>query len=97
MVNNIFMEMIFKDPKTEWFNSVESIWEALHTQEVVDKEMVKEIEVSYFVNCYRKTWEEQVKPEDFRLDYWTLDQVKKIMSEQEEVRKANLILDAFQK
>lgn len=89
------MNMIFKNPKVEWFDTVESIWEALHTQEVISKEMVKQIELSFFVNCYRKTWEEQVRPEDFRLDYWTLDQVKNALKEQEPVRRANQYLDSL--
>lgn len=90
---NEVMRMIFKVPKEEWFNSVESIWDALHTQEVVDKEMVKQIEASFFVNCYRKSWEAQVQPEDFRLDYWTVNQIRDLMKKESTIRKANQYLD----
>lgn len=89
----VIMKMIFKNPKEEWFDSVESIWNALHTEEVVDKEMVRQIEASFFVNCYRKSWEALVHPENFRLDYWTVDEIKEMMAEQAEIRKANQYLD----
>ena len=91
------MRMIFKDPKREWFDSVETLWEALHTQEVVSIDMVKEIEISFFVNCYRKTWEEQVNPKDFLLVHWRLEDVYKEMEKQMSIRAANAYLDKVQK
>lgn len=91
------MRMIFKEPKREWFDTVESLWEALHMQEVISQDMVKEIEISFFVNCYRKTWEAQVNPKDFRLTYWTLEEVYSEMEKQLPIRVANQYLDKLQK
>ena len=85
--------MIFKDPKREDFDTVESIWKALHTKELKGPEMLKMIEASFFVNCYRKSWEALVHPEDFELSCWTVDEINSMLAQETEIRKANQLLD----
>lgn len=79
------------------FDTVESIWKAIHEKPLTGGEkMLKDFELSFFVNCYRKSWEAQVNPKDFDIRYWTLDEIYKEMEKQIPVRQANKLLDSIQ-
>ena len=76
------------------FYSVETLWKAIHEKPLIGgEEMLKNFELSFFVNCYRKCWEEQVNPKDFNIKYWTLEELYKEMEKQIPVRKANEFID----
>ena len=45
-----------EDGKYEDFNSVESLWKAIHSEKFRYPEKLKLIELRWFINCYRKGW-----------------------------------------
>lgn len=79
---------IFKDSDTSHFNTVESLWKELHTNNFKYPEELKEIEKNWFKNCWRKGWT-SVIPEDFNIQYWSLEDIHKIMDEQKMIHKIN--------
>ena len=62
------------------FNSVESIWKFIHSDRFNYPDNVKDIELTWFINCYKKGWF-SVKPEDFKLTYWTAEQINNILKD----------------
>lgn len=86
--------MAFKTRGTDVFNSVETIWEAIHSDDFKYPEEVRKIEVNFFVNSYKKYWEEQVKPEDFDLADDVIDEINNKIKKESLLRKINQILDA---
>ncbi len=71
---DVIATMCFSDGNTSHFNSVETLWDAIHSDVYKYPEEVKIIERNFFVNCYRKGWT-NIFPEDFKLQYWTVEQI----------------------
>lgn len=79
----------FKDSDVHHFDSVETIWESIHNPNVfkyIDE--TKIIEQNFFRNCFRKGWT-SIKPEDFKLEYNSIEDIYKIINEQKIINKIN--------
>ena len=86
------VNMCFKDGDKNHFNSVETIWEAIHSDVFKYPEEVKTIEKNWFVNCWRKGWT-SIVPEDFKLQYWSNEEIWQFIRKQDMVNKINQIID----
>jgi len=79
----------FKDSDVNHFNSVETLWEAIHNPDVFRNiEHTKIIEQNFFRNCFRKGWT-SIIPEDFKLEYNTNEEIWKIINEQKIINLIN--------
>lgn len=85
----IIVNIMFNNCTPDICNTVESIWEALHSDKFKYPDELKNIELAFFINSYRKCWEEFVKPEDFTLQYWTNNEIYNILKQHENLRKIN--------
>lgn len=85
---NKIVNMCFKDGNRNHFNSVETLWDAIHSDAYRYPEEVKILEKNWFVNCWRKGWT-SVVPENFNLSYWTNDEIWEFINEQDEINKIN--------
>ena len=72
------MNMIFYDPNIEDFHTIESLWKLIHSDKFKYKDSVKSFEITWFIETYRKGWY-SIKPEDFKLDYFTVDEINEIL------------------
>lgn len=84
------VNMCFKDRDRNHFNSIETLWEAIHTDNFKYPEEVKSLEHNFFVNCWRKGWE-NIVPEDFKLQYWTNEEIWESINKQSKINKINNI------
>jgi hypothetical protein len=82
--------MCFNDGDISHFNSIETLWEGIHSDNYKYPEEVKNIERNFFINCYKKGWN-NITPEDFKLQYWTNDEILYFISEQKYINKINNI------
>ena len=82
------VNMCFKDGDRNHFNTVETLWEAIHMDIFVSPEEVKEIEKNWFVNCWKKGWT-TIVPENFELQYWTNKEIWEYINKQDKVNKIN--------
>lgn len=71
------VNMVFKDGDRSHFNTVESLWEAIHSDVYKYPQEVKILEMTLMINSYRKNWKEKIDPYDFEFTYWTPEQVLK--------------------
>lgn len=79
----------FKDGDPDHFISVETLWDAVHNPDVFKNiEQTKIIERNFFKNCYKKGWT-SIKPEDFKLQYWTIDDINKLLKEEQFIHEIN--------
>lgn len=81
----------FKDSDISHFDTVESLWKEVHSDNFKYPDEVKIIEKNWFVNCRRKGWT-SIIPEDFELQYWTNDEILEFVNEQKMVNKINQCL-----
>ena len=84
------VDMCFTDGDKSHFNSVETLWEAIHSDKYKYPEEVKSLERNFFVNCWRKGWE-NIVPEDFKLQYWSNEEIWNIINKQQHINKINNI------
>ncbi len=84
---------VFKDANKSHFNSIETLWKAIHSDNFKYPNEVRALERSLFVNSYRKCWEEQIKPENFIFTYWTLNDIYKEFDIYKKERNINKKLD----
>lgn len=91
------VRIAFKTRGREVFNSVETLWEGIHSDDFKFPEKVKAIEANFFVASYRKCWEEQVKCEDFKLDHWTVDEINELLKRHSYYRRLNASLDSLRR
>ena len=89
---NRIVKMCFKDGDKSHFNTVESIWKTIHSDIFIAPEEVKSIEKNWFVNCWRKGWT-SIVPEDFKLQYWTNEEIWEFINKQKLVNKINQLFD----
>lgn len=80
--------------KGSWedFHSVETLWEAIHSDKFKYPEEVKSIELNWFINSYKKGWY-SIKPEDFKLTYWTNEEIYKKLELYKGLQKINNIIN----
>ena len=82
---------VFYDSDVSHFNSVESLWESIHNPKIFKYiESTPIIERNFFRNCFRKGWT-SIIPEDFKLEYNTLQEIYEIIHKQEIVNNINKI------
>ena len=82
------VNMCFSDGNINHFNSVETLWEAIHSDIFKYPHEVKSIEKNFFVNCWRKGWV-NIVPENFNLQYWTNEELWYFMNKQDKINKIN--------
>ena len=73
------ISMMAYNPRCEDFNTVESLWAFIHSDnfKYSDTETPR-MEITFFMNCYMKGWT-WVQPEDFQLQYTTVEQIRKYL------------------
>ena len=89
---NKIAKMCFTDGDITHFNTVESLWKAIHSDIFVNPNEVKSIEKNWFVNCWRKGWT-SIVPENFELQYWTNEEIWAFIKKQDKINKINQIFD----
>jgi len=90
---NTIVTIPFKQNNLGYFNSIETLWDAIHSDAFKYPEEVKAIEINFFINSYRKCWEELVKPEDFNLSSDVLAIIYKRLEEEKQLRAINTLLE----
>lgn len=70
------VNMVFNDGDRTHFNSVETLWEGIHSKAFKYPEEVKILEMNLMVNSYRKSWKEKVDPKDFKFEYWSVKEIE---------------------
>ena len=86
------VNMCFTDGDRTHFNTVESLWDVIHSDVFVSPLEVKAIEKNWFVNCWRKGWT-SIIPENFQLQYWSNDEIWNFIKKQNAINKINQIID----
>ena len=71
--------MCFKDSDVSRFNSIETLWDSIHSDAYKYPKEVKSLGGGGFANSYRKYWDGVINPEDFKLTYWTPEQIHYII------------------
>lgn len=90
------VRMCFTDGDRKHFNSVESIWSAIHSNIFINPKEVKSIEKNWFVNCWKKGWT-SIVPEDFELQYWKNYEIWKYINKQAKINKINNLFNIEEK
>lgn len=80
--------------KGSWddFHSVETLWAAIHSDKFKYVDELKIIELNWFINSYKKGWY-SIKPEDFKLSYWTVDEINKKLEFYKGLQKINYMIN----
>ena len=86
------VNMCFTDGDRTHFNTVESLWNAIHSNVFVNPLEVKAIEKNWFVNCWQKGWT-SIVPENFKLQYWSNDEIWTFINQQDKINKINELFD----
>lgn len=81
----------FKDSDISHFDTLEKLWEDIHSENFKYPDEVKKIEKNFFVNCWRKGWT-SIVPENFKLEHWTNDEIWKFINKQKFINKINQAL-----
>lgn len=87
---NEIANICFSDGDINHFNSVETLWEAIHSNIFKYPNEVKIIEYNWFINCWRKGWT-SIVPENFELQYWTNDEIWKGIHKQDKINRINQV------
>lgn len=87
------VNMVFDDGKRDWFNSVETLWEGIHSNHFRYPEEVKILERNLMVNSYRKSWNEKIDPHDFDFKYWDVDDIIKECKKYEFEKRINTYIE----
>lgn len=88
---NTIVNMCFNDGNKSHFNSIETLWEAIHSEDYKYPEEVKDLEFNFFINCWKKGWT-NIVPEDFKLKYWTNEQIWNAIHKQSNINKINNVI-----
>ena len=90
---NTIIHLPFNE-KGSWedFHSVETLWDAIHSDKFKYPEELKIIELNWFINSFKKGWY-SIKPEDFKLQYWTADEIYKKLEFYKGLQKINYIIN----
>ena len=89
---NKIVNMCFIDGDKNHFNTVETLWEAIHSNIFISPSETKSIEKNWFVNCWRKGWT-SIVPENFKLQYWTNEEIWEAINKQDKINKINELFD----
>ncbi len=70
------VNMVFDDGDRSHFNSVETLWEGIHSNAFKYPEELKSLEMSLMVNSHRKSWKEKIDPHNFKFEHWTVEEIE---------------------
>lgn len=87
------VNMVFDDGDRSHFNSVETLWEGIHSEHYKYPEEVKILEARLMINSYRKGWKEIIDSGDFKMEYWTKEDIYKMIEPYRLERNINKYLD----
>ena len=87
------VNMVFDDGDRSHFNSVETLWEGIHSEHYKYPEEVKILEARLMINSYRKGWKEIIDSGDFKMKYWTKEDIYKMIEPYRLERNINKYLD----
>lgn len=93
---NEIVNMCFKDGDINHCNTIETLWEAIHSDIFINPSEVKSLEKNWFINCWKKGWT-YIKPEDFKLQYWTTEEIWEFIHKQDNINKINNIFNLEEK
>lgn len=88
---NTIVNMCFNDNNKSHFNSIETLWDAIHSKSYKYPEELKDLEFNFFINCWKKGWT-NIVPENFNLKYWTNEQIWEGINKQSKINKVNNII-----
>jgi len=88
---NTIMNMCSNKPSFDDFKTVESLWEFIHSNRFKYPDEVRTMELSFFRNCDLKGWT-WIKAEDFKLQYFTADDINALLLLQKNLSSVNRIL-----
>lgn len=86
----------FNDGDASHFNSVETLWDAIHSDVFKYPEEVKCLEARLMINSYRKWGIDAIKPEDFKFTYWTYNEIHNMCAQYKAEKEVNKFLDKLQ-
>ena len=87
------VNMVFDDGDRSHFNSVETLWEGIHSEHYKYPEEVKILEARLMINSYRKGWKEIIDSGDFKMKYWTKEDIYKMIEPYKLETNINRYLD----
>lgn len=87
------VNMVFDDGDRSHFNSTETLWEGIHSEHYKYPEEVKILEARLMINSYRKGWKEIIDSGDFKMKYWTKEDICKMIEPYRLERNINKYLD----
>lgn len=82
--------------RMEWMNTVESIWEAIHSEHFQYKDRLPYIERNWFINCFKKGWT-SIRPEDFKLEHCTVEEINNALLEYIKLHNINRMFNPDEK
>lgn len=88
------VNMVFSDGDRSHFNSVETLWEAIHSDCYKYPEEVKILEARLMINSYRKGWGDIINSRNFKMQYWTDAEIDKMLEPYRFEKTVNECLDA---
>lgn len=97
-VKEILGMMFIEDASNDDIGTTEKLWEALHSDKFRHPDKLKKIERAFFVVAYSQPWEQLgVYPEDFKLTYWTPEELNEFLTPMNDINRMNLELVNRQK
>lgn len=82
--------MCFYDSNINHFNSIETLWDAIHSDNYKYPSEVKKLEKNFFINCWKKGWT-NIVPENFEMQHWTNEEIWNFLNEENKIHKLNSI------
>ena len=91
------VNMVFNDGDRNHFNSVETLWEAIHSPCYKYPEEVKILEARLMINSYRKGWGDMINSRNFDMQYWTDAEIDEMLKPYRFEKTVNEFIDAQNK
>ena len=91
------VNMVFNDGDRSHFNSVETLWEAIHSPCYKYPEEVKILEARLMINSYRKGWGDMINSRNFDMQYWTDAEIDEMLKPYRFEKTVNEFIDAQNK
>lgn len=91
------VNMVFNDGDRSHFNSVETLWEAIHSPCYKYPEEVKILEARLMINSYRKGWGDMINSRNFDMQYWTDAEIDEMLKPYIFEKTVNEFIDAQNK
>lgn len=91
------VNMVFNDGDRSHFNSVETLWEAIHSSCYKYPEEVKILEARLMINSYRKGWGDMINSRNFDMQYWTDAEIDEMLKPYRFEKTVNEFINAQNK